>query len=93
MFVITVVPDPERVLAELARVVKPGGRVILVNHFAVDKGPRAAIERWLARYSAKLGWRPDFPIERVLGRSDLKLLDRRSVKMLEIFTLLAFERV
>jgi len=93
MFVITVVPDPDRVLAELARVVRPGGRVVLVNHFAVDRGPRAAIERWLARYSAKLGWHPDFPIERVLGQSDLKLLDRRSAKMLEIFTLLVFERV
>ena len=93
MFVMTVVPDPDRVLAEIVRVVRPGGRVILVNHFSVETGPRAAIERWMSRFSAKLGWRPNFPIERVLGRPELKLLRRQSVKSFELFTLLEFERV
>ena len=92
MFVITVVPDPERVLAELARVVKPGGRIILVNHFSADKGPRAAVERWLSRYAANIGWHADFAMERVLGNDDLRLIGRRSVKMFDIFTMLVFER-
>ncbi len=93
MFVITVVPDPDKVLAEMARVVRPGGRVLLVNHFSVESGPRAAIERHLARFSGKLGWRPNFPIETVLGRSELRLMERRSVKALDLFTLLVFERL
>jgi phosphatidylethanolamine/phosphatidyl-N-methylethanolamine N-methyltransferase len=93
MFVITVVPDPDRVLAEMVRVVKPGGRVILVNHFSVETGPRAAVERWLARYSSKLGWRPNFPLARVMGRPELRLIERRSVKSFDLFTMLVFERV
>jgi phosphatidylethanolamine/phosphatidyl-N-methylethanolamine N-methyltransferase len=93
MFVMTVVPDPDRVLGEMIRVVKPGGRVILVNHFSAKRGPRAAIERWLSRYSSKLGWRPEFPIDRVLGRKELRLLERRSVKSFDLFTMLVFERV
>jgi phosphatidylethanolamine/phosphatidyl-N-methylethanolamine N-methyltransferase len=93
MFVITVVPHPEQVLAEMARVVRPGGRVLIVNHFSVDKGPRAAIERRMARFSAKLGWRPDFPVETVLGRPELRLVERRSVTAMDIFSLLVFERV
>lgn len=93
MYVITVVPDPDRVLAEMARVVRPGGRVILVNHFSVETGPRAHVERFLSRFSAKLGWRPNFPIERVLGRPELKLLERRAVKAFDLFTMLVFERV
>ena len=93
MFVITVVPDPERVLAEMVRVVRPGGRVILVNHFSVDRGPRAFIERRLSRFSSKLGWRPNFPIETVLGRPELRLVTRRAVKGFDLFTMLVFERV
>ena len=93
MFVITVVPDPDRVLAEMARVVRPGGRVVLVNHFSVDRGPRALIERWMSRFSARLGWRPNFPIERVLGRPELRLVTRQAVKAFDLFTLLVFERM
>lgn len=93
MFVITVVPDPQRVLSEIIRVVKPGGRVFLVSHFSIDKGPRAWVERWLSRFSARLGWRPDFPIDQVLGRPQLKLIERRSVKTFDIFTMLVFERL
>ena len=93
MFVITVVPHPDQVLAELVRVVRPGGRVVLVNHFSVDKGPRAFAERHLSRFSSKLGWRPDFPIDTVLGRPELKLVGRRPVKAFDLFTLLTFERV
>jgi phosphatidylethanolamine/phosphatidyl-N-methylethanolamine N-methyltransferase len=93
MFVITVVPDPDRVLSEMIRVVRPGGRLVLVNHFSVDRGLRARIERWMSRFSAKLGWRPNFPIERVLGRPELRLVSRESVKAFDLFTLLVFERV
>ena len=93
MFVITVVPDPDGVLAEMIRVVRPGGRVVLVNHFSVDRGLRAHVERWLSRFSARLGWRPNFPIERVLGRPQLRLVKRQPVKAFDLFTLLVFERM
>lgn len=93
MFVMTVVPDPRRVLAEIVRVVRPGGHVMLVNHFSVDKGPRAAIERSLSRYSDALGWHPEFRVEEVLHRKDLKLLKRRNLPPASIFTLLVFERL
>jgi phosphatidylethanolamine/phosphatidyl-N-methylethanolamine N-methyltransferase len=93
MFVMTVVPEPDRVLAEIVRVVRPGGHVVLVNHFSVEKGPRAAIERSLARYSGALGWKPEFPIDRVLGRVDLKLVRQRELPPAGLFTLLAFDRL
>ena len=93
MFVMTVVPEPGRVLDEMIRVVRPGGRVVLVNHFSVDKGARALIERGMERFSSKLGWRPNFPIETVLGRPELRLVEQRSVKVFDLFTMLVFDRV
>ena len=93
MFLITVVPDPIAVLAEAVRVVKPGGRIVLANHFSAESGPRAAFEKWLSRFSASLGWNPEFPVARVLGRPGMKEIERKSLQPLGIYTLLVFERV
>ena len=93
MFLITVVPDPVAVLAEAVRVVKPGGRIVLANHFSAEQGPRAAFERWLSRFSASLGWNPEFPVERVLGQPGMNEIERKSLQPLGIYTLLVFERV
>ena len=93
MFLITVVPDPVAVLGEAVRVVKPGGRIVLANHFSAESGPRAAFEKWLARFSAALGWNPEFPVDRVLGRPGMRKIERRSLQPLGIYTLIVFERV
>ncbi|QIB32802.1 class I SAM-dependent methyltransferase [Ancylobacter pratisalsi] len=64
-FVITVVPHPEETLDEMARVLRPGGELILVNHLGAEDGPRASFERWFARRARKLGWRPEFQFARL----------------------------
>lgn len=64
-YVITAVPDPEGTLDEFARVVKPGGEIILVNHIGAESGPRKLFEAAFAPIARKLGWRPEFPWERL----------------------------
>jgi phosphatidylethanolamine/phosphatidyl-N-methylethanolamine N-methyltransferase len=71
MFVASVVPDPRALAAELRRVVKPGGSILFVNHFAQDRGPMWWIERALAPASALLGWHPDFRLGHIFGAQDL----------------------
>jgi phosphatidylethanolamine/phosphatidyl-N-methylethanolamine N-methyltransferase len=93
MFVMTVVPDAPLVLAEIVRVVKPGGRIVIVNHFSADSGLRAATERWLSRFASSLGWHPEFAKEQVLGCAGMKLLSERSLSPFGLYTLLVFERV
>jgi phosphatidylethanolamine/phosphatidyl-N-methylethanolamine N-methyltransferase len=92
MFVMSVVPDPGRVLAEMHRVVKPGGKIVTVNHFKADQGARAGVERWLTRYGSRLGWHPDFAIDSVLGHPGMKLILRRSLPPIGLYTLLVFDR-
>jgi phosphatidylethanolamine/phosphatidyl-N-methylethanolamine N-methyltransferase len=96
-FVLTVVPDPAATLAELARVVKPGGEIVLVNHVGAESGPIAWLERWLGKRSAELGWRPEFPWailgDWIAARPDLRLAERRKIAPLGLFTLTRIERL
>lgn len=90
MHVMTVVPDPEAVMAELDRVCAPGGEVILVNHFSQEHGVRGWLERRLAPFAELVGWHPVFPVDTVLVREDLRLVECRSLWPLGIFTMLRF---
>jgi phosphatidylethanolamine/phosphatidyl-N-methylethanolamine N-methyltransferase len=64
-FLITLVPDPEAALDEMARVLRPGGEIVLVNHFGQDEGALAQIEKAVAPLSARIGWSSDFKASRV----------------------------
>jgi phosphatidylethanolamine/phosphatidyl-N-methylethanolamine N-methyltransferase len=94
-FVITLVADPERVLGECARVVRPGGQIILVNHLYSERGLAAAIERLLARQARRLGLRPEFPFQRLAAwahaHGGAELIERRKVRPFG-YTLVRFRR-
>lgn len=92
MYLITVVPDPEGVMAELDRVCRPGGEVILVNHFAAEGGLRRLAEKAAAPFGDKLGWHPDFSFERVTGQKDLTILEKRPAGFGGLFTLVRFQK-
>lgn len=92
MHVMSVVPEPERVAAELARVTKPGGEVVVVNHFASDKGFFAAIERLTARFPDLLGWHSDFDKARVLGVPGMVITQDKSLPPFGMTTFLALRK-
>ena len=92
MYVLTVVPDPAAVMAELVRVCRPGGDVIVVNHFSRDKGVLGAVEKAMAPFAEKLGWRPEFPLETVTQTGGLTLVRRQKVARSALFSLLHFHR-
>ena len=96
-FVITLVADPEQVLSECRRVVKPGGKIILVNHLYSERGVAAAIERWAAKKTRNLGLRPEFPFARLAAWAETdhgaKLIERRKISPFGVYTLVCFERI
>jgi phosphatidylethanolamine/phosphatidyl-N-methylethanolamine N-methyltransferase len=87
MFVASVVPNPRHLLAEMRRVVRPGGNLLFVNHFAASGGPRWWIERAMAPASRALGWHPDFAVEALFGAEDLGQIESETVPPFGIFTL------
>jgi phosphatidylethanolamine/phosphatidyl-N-methylethanolamine N-methyltransferase len=69
MYVVPVVPNPARLLAELHRVCKPTGEIYLINHVRSDNPVIGAVEKGLARFSDKIGFRPDFELRELLHES------------------------
>ena len=93
MYVMTVVPDPKQVMFELQRVCKPGGEVVIVNHFSHEKGLRGSVEKALAPFARTLGWRPEFPVETLLTCNRLRMKAATPLRPFGLFTQLTFEKV
>jgi phosphatidylethanolamine/phosphatidyl-N-methylethanolamine N-methyltransferase len=96
-YVITAVPDPDGTLDEFARVVRPGGEIILVNHLGAESGPRALFEAAFAPIARRLGWRPEFRFERIANwaarHGGVKLLERRPMPPMGHFSLIRYQRL
>jgi phosphatidylethanolamine/phosphatidyl-N-methylethanolamine N-methyltransferase len=87
MFVASVVPHPRALLAEMRRVVRPGGNILFVSHFRADKGPRWWVERAMAPASRAIGWHPDFAMDELFSPEDLVRSLSTSVFPFGLFTL------
>jgi phosphatidylethanolamine/phosphatidyl-N-methylethanolamine N-methyltransferase len=95
-YVITAVPNPEATLDEFARVLKPGGEIVLVNHIGAEAGMRRAFERGFAPLARRLGWRPEFRIGRLerwaARHRGVRMIERRAMPPLGHFSLIRFRR-
>ena len=95
-YVITTVPDPEAALDEFARVTRPGGEIILVNHLGAEAGPRRVFEQSFAPVARRLGWRPEFGWDRLARwaqtHGGVRVVERKPMPPLGQFSLIRFER-
>jgi phosphatidylethanolamine/phosphatidyl-N-methylethanolamine N-methyltransferase len=87
MFVASVVPHPRKLMEEMRRVVRPGGHILFVTHFAAEKGPRWWIERAMAPASRALGWRPDFAMDALMTPDEIARCTTTPLPPFGIFTL------
>ena len=92
-FVITVVPDPEAVLAECERVLKPGGQVIIASHMRGQNPIRRLAEDITEQVTKHLGWNSNFRKEIVTGREKLELIEERQLAPFGLVSLLKLKRV
>jgi phosphatidylethanolamine/phosphatidyl-N-methylethanolamine N-methyltransferase len=96
-YVVTAVPNPEAALDEFARVLRPGGELIILTRVSADAGMRRFIEQRLQPVVRPLGFRTaEFGWSRyaqwLAGAHGMELVERRLVPPLGHFSLLRIRK-
>lgn len=82
MYVASVVPNPDRLISEMRRVCRPGGDILIVNHFASRNPVLRGLEKGLRPLSKLVGFRPDMDLDTL---PDHEGFERISVRKANLF--------
>jgi phosphatidylethanolamine/phosphatidyl-N-methylethanolamine N-methyltransferase len=87
-YVISVVPDPVAVVREMRRVCRPGGRLIILNHFRGSNRFWASVDRWLSPFTVHIGFKSDLDLPAFLAQAELKPVSIEKVNLPRIWSLI-----
>lgn len=82
---ISVVSDPGKLIVWAQRLVKPGGRIVLLNHFQSTNPFFAFFERISNPIFVWIGWRSDLSLEEVMKHVDMTLEYRFKMRMVDLW--------
>jgi phosphatidylethanolamine/phosphatidyl-N-methylethanolamine N-methyltransferase len=93
-YVITVVPDPKAVIAEMKRVCKRNGKIVFLNHFESDNKVLSMIEKAISPFCAKrMAFRTDFPLSHLLEVEGLDVVRKRLMPPLNLWKIVEMVNV
>ncbi len=88
MYVATVVPHPKKFVEEMKRVCKPGGKIILLNHFANKERLFGKVAELLSPISKFVGFRTNLTLDEFLEETGLAIENKISVNVMDLWTIL-----
>ena len=92
LHVLTVVPDPDRVMSEIHRVLTPGGQLVVLGHFGAEgRGAMSLFNRAVGRVAPRLGWDAGFDPAVILDTPGLELAEDRTLPPFGIMRMLVLK--
>ena len=86
-YVVTAVPDYRKVVNEMIRVCKPGGLIVMLNHFSNGNKVIAAVEKFISPLCKHIGFRTDLSLNTVLEGTTLLVKRKEKVNPLRFWHL------
>jgi phosphatidylethanolamine/phosphatidyl-N-methylethanolamine N-methyltransferase len=86
--VVSVVPEPKRMMQEMVRVCRPGGTIVIINHFRSERPVIASVVDRLDPVTRKLGWRTTLRLTELLDSVPLELVRRYKTSPRSLFTVM-----
>ncbi len=90
---ISVVPNPRKVLLEMIRVCKEGGKIVLLNHFGNDNKFIAMVERLISPLCVRIGFRTDLALDPLLEGMPLIIQKKAKVNPLRFWHLVQCQKI
>jgi phosphatidylethanolamine/phosphatidyl-N-methylethanolamine N-methyltransferase len=86
-YLISVVPDPVKVAREMRRVCRPGGRIVILNHFLSSNPIVSRLERAISPFTIHIGFKSDLDLPAFLAQADLQPISIEKVNFPRIWSL------
>jgi phosphatidylethanolamine/phosphatidyl-N-methylethanolamine N-methyltransferase len=86
-YLVSVVPDPVQVVREMRRVCRPGGKIIVLNHFRSANPILSRLERAISPFTVHIGFKADLDLPGFLAQAELQPISIEKVNVPKIWSL------
>ncbi|MEO1615794.1 MAG: class I SAM-dependent methyltransferase [Planctomycetota bacterium] len=85
---VSVVSEPRKMMEEIARVCRPGGKILIINHFRSENPLIARVVDSAGNVTKRLGWRTDLEFDEVLHELPIRIEKRYKPNPFSFFTIM-----
>jgi phosphatidylethanolamine/phosphatidyl-N-methylethanolamine N-methyltransferase len=86
-YLINCVPDPVKVVGEIRRVCRPGGKIVFLNHFRSANPVLSRLDRALSPLTVHIGFKSDLDLPGFLAQAELRPVSIEKVSLLRLWSL------